>query len=159
MGKYKVTKTKIMEGLIRVNPMTEMYIDIEGNHLEFYSYYFMSTTREEIEHYISDNYDKFIELPKYKEIGFTNIANKFIDSLNIEELSEKYYAIDDRYNWIRIFHGLLSEYNVYRDFYKTYYLALKPILEEIIIKEKDKIDVIDDMENKDDDTILDIVLR
>jgi hypothetical protein len=147
MEKYKVKKSVILNGLTSVDPATEIHINIESNSYEIYSLFYMSTTREEIEHYVIDNYDKFISLPTYDKIGYFDIVDEFLKDVNNKELTEKCAGIRNSGRWwVREFDGLLIEYSLFIKFCEFRKNKLKLILDDVILKFKDKIEVIDDLD-------------
>ena len=144
---YKVKKSIILDGLMEVSPTCDIYVNISSNTLTRCSLYFMSTTREEIEHYVTDNFDEFIELPNYRKIKYYEMIYDYINMINNEEIAYKTKLIkgDERF-WYRDFYNILDEYNLRDDFNKYRYGRVKEFLDEIILNNSHKIDIIDDLD-------------
>jgi hypothetical protein len=146
MEKYKVKKSTIMDALMKVDELTSIYLDIESGYCEYYTMLFMSTTREEIEHYVMDNWYRFIELPNYKKINYFGIVDDYIDSLCDEELKEEYLKLDKKMRkWSGHVDSLLYYRNYSEGFKKYRYDRLLVFLDGIIEENKDKMEVIDDL--------------
>ena len=144
MEKYKVKRTVIFDALTYVKPSTTIYLDIENSHVEFYSLWYMSTTREEIEHYVIDNWYRFIELPNYKELKFHDTVNSFIKSLNNKEVEDKVNKINasEKY-WYREFSDILTEYKLWDQYIEFRDKILVTYIDYVGLKYKDKMEIID----------------
>ena len=146
MEKYKVKKSIILDGLMEVSPTCDVYVNISSNTLTKCSLYFMSTTREEIENYVTEHFDEFIELPNYRKMKYYDMVYDYVNTINNNEIIHKAKLIicNEKF-WYKEFYNILNEYNLKDDFNKYRYERLKVVLEEIIVNNSHKIEVIDDL--------------
>lgn len=146
MEKYKVKKSIILDGLMEVSPTCDVYVNISSNTLTKCSLYFMSTTREEIENYVTEHFDEFIELPNYRKMKYYDMVYDYVNTINNNEIIHKAKLIicNEKF-WYKEFYNILNEYNMKDDFNKYRYERLKVVLEEIIVNNSHKIEVIDDL--------------